>query len=70
MNNNKRDFREPINIESAEIKDWKHFLEEKINCNKDDLNCWKNLMPSLPCNLGDTKCWKKNYPSVPCSGID
>ena len=70
MNNNKRDFREPNNIESAEIKDWKHVFEEKINCNKDDLNCWKNLLPSLPCNLGDTKCWKNNYPSVPCSGID
>jgi hypothetical protein len=70
MNNNRKDSEDHINRETGDIKDWKHIFEEKMNCNKDDSDCWKKLLPSLPCNIGDTKCWKRNYPTIPCSSVD
>lgn len=49
---------------------WRHIIEQKINCDKNDTNCWKGLLPQLPCHLADTPCWKSKYPTMPCSATD
>lgn len=57
-------------ISAADMDKWKHIIEKKINCDKNDISCWKSLIPQLPCALEDTSCWKNSYPGMPCNSND
>ena len=59
-----------VGTTALDMDSWKHIIEQKINCDKNDISCWKRLVPQLPCDLADTPCWKNKYPGMPCSSKD
>lgn len=57
-------------VTKVDMDRWRHIIQERINCDKNDTSCWKRLLPELPCDIADTPCWKNRYPAMPCAAND